>query len=67
MVKAVENLINKTDYNCCQSIVCAYADKLGITEEQAFKLSEGFGGGMAGTGGVCGAVTAMTIVADANQ
>ena len=63
MVKSVERLRLEKGYNCSQCIVCAYAHKLGITEEQAFKLSEALGGGVAGTGGICGAVSGMAIVA----
>jgi len=43
-------------YNCSQSVVCAFADELGMDEATLYKLAEGFGGGM-GTGqGLCGAL-----------
>ena len=51
----------KSHYNCAQSILCAYSDLLGIDKKTAFKLSEGFGGGM-GMRETCGAVTAMCAV-----
>ena len=51
----------KSHYNCAQSILCAYSNLLGIDEKTAFKLSEGFGGGM-GMKETCGAVTAMFAV-----
>lgn len=35
-------------YNCAQAIVCTYCDLFGLDEETAFKVSEGFGGGMGG-------------------
>ena len=59
--KAIEN--HKKGYNCAQAVVCAFADKTSFTEDELFRLSEAFGGGMGGTGGVCGAVSAMVILA----
>lgn len=50
-------------YNCAQSVVCAFADELGIDEATLYKLVEGFGAGM-GTGkGVCGALAGAAVVA----
>ena len=59
--KAVEN--HKKGYNCAQAVACAFADKTNFTEDELFRLSEAFGGGMGGTGGVCGAVSAMVLLA----
>ncbi len=59
--KALEN--NKNGYNCAQAVACAFADKTDFTEDELFKLSEAFGGGMGGTQGVCGAVSAMVFFA----
>lgn len=61
--KAVEN--HKKGYNCAQAVLCAFADKTGCTEDELFRLSEAFGGGMGGTQGVCGAVSAMVFLAGA--
>lgn len=33
-------------YNCAQSILCAYADELGIDQDTAFNLGFNFGSGM---------------------
>ncbi len=49
-------------YNCCQCVICAYSDLLGVDEEILFKISEGFGLGM-GTMGTCGAATGMFMAA----
>ena len=49
--------------NCCQSVVCGSSRLTGLDDDTAFKLSEGFGGGIGGTGSVCGAVTGMAMVA----
>lgn len=48
-------------YNCSQSVVAAFAKDLGITEDEALRISSGFGGGMGNTE-VCGAVTGAVIV-----
>ena len=50
-------------YNCAQAVVCAYCDLFGIKEEDAFKMSEGFGAGMGNMNGPCGALTAVYILA----
>ena len=59
--KAIEN--HQKGYNCAQAVACAFADKTDFTEDEIFRLSEAFGGGMGGTGGVCGAVSAMVLLA----
>lgn len=46
-------------YNCCQAVICAVCDEYGVKEEDAFKMTEGFGSGMGGLGDTCGAVTGM--------
>lgn len=58
---AVEN--HKNGYNCAQAVACAYSDLVGIDEATVFKMSEGFGAGIAGTGGICGSVSAMVMLA----
>ncbi len=52
----------KKGYNCAQSVLCPFADRYGISEEILLKISEGFGGGIAGSKGTCGAVTAMVML-----
>lgn len=59
--KAVEK--HKCGYNCAQAVFCTFCEKYGIDEATAFKLSEGFGGGMGGMREVCGAVTGMFMLA----
>ena len=43
-------------YHCSQAVLAAFAEDLGLTEEQALKLGGCFGGGMC-KGEVCGACT----------
>lgn len=61
--KAVE--YHKKGCNCAQAVVCVFADKIGMEEDVLFRLSEAFGGGMGGTGNVCGAASGMVFVAGA--
>lgn len=44
--KAVE--LFKSGYNCSQSVVAAFADMYGFTQEQAVRMSASFGGGIGG-------------------
>lgn len=53
----------KEGYNCSQAVFAAYADKYGIDEEMALKLSASFGGGMGRMREVCGAASGMFMVA----
>lgn len=43
-------------FHCSQAVLAAFADQLGLAEEQALKLGGCFGGGMC-KGEVCGACT----------
>ncbi|MGE5628113.1 MAG: C-GCAxxG-C-C family protein [Solirubrobacterales bacterium] len=47
--------------NCAQSVLLAFSEDLGITEDLALKIASGFGGGMC-QGEVCGAVTGAMMV-----
>ena len=50
-------------YNCAQSTFCAFAEDIGIDFKTALKLSSSFGGGMGRLREVCGAVSAMFMIA----
>lgn len=52
----------KEDFNCAQSIFGTYATHYGLDREEALRISTGFGGGMAGNGRTCGAVTGAFMV-----
>ncbi len=49
-------------YNCAQSVVLAYAEEMGLEMKTAARLSSGFGGGVGGLRGICGAVSGMAMV-----
>jgi C_GCAxxG_C_C family probable redox protein len=55
--------IFKKGYNCCQSVVLAFSDIIGLPEETLAKLSSGFGGGIGRMREVCGTVSGMTFLA----
>jgi len=55
------NSYHNQGYNCCQSIVAAFADKTGLSFETSVNVSEGFGGG-AGSGELCGALSGAIMV-----
>ena len=46
---------HKKGFNCCQSVVAAFHDLTGLTEQESFNVASGFGSG-AGTGELCGAL-----------
>ena len=50
-------------YGCCQSVVCAFSDLYGLDEEMALKVSAGFGGGVGRMRMMCGACSALVILA----
>ena len=50
-------------YNCCQSVVLAFADVTGMEEETLARIATGFGGGIGRMREVCGTVSGMTMLA----
>ena len=53
----------KSGYNCSQSVVAAYADMYGFTEEQALRMSASFGGGIGRMRLTCGAACGLFMLA----
>ena len=58
--KAKELFLN--GHNCAQAVLCAYANELGLSEQQAIAMSACFGGGLGRQREVCGAVSGMCMV-----
>lgn len=52
----------KQGYNCAQSVLAAFSDKLDINFERAVKVASSFGAGMGRLREVCGAVSGMFMV-----
>ncbi len=69
MEKSLEDRINKAvslfkeGYNCSQSVVAAFADDYGYTEEQALRMAASFGGGIGRMRQTCGAACGMFLLA----
>lgn len=53
----------KSGYNCSQSVVVAFADMYGFTEEQALRMSASFGGGIGRMRETCGAACGLFLLA----
>ena len=53
----------KEGFNCSQSVVAAFADKYGFTQEQALKMSASFGGGIGRMRETCGAACGLFMLA----
>ena len=62
-VEKAKRLFKEGGYNCCQAVVLAYNDILGLDDEIAAAISSGFGGGMGRMREVCGSISGMTILA----
>lgn len=48
---------HKQGFNCAQCVACASADVVGMDEDAAYRLMEGFGAGMGGFTETCGAIS----------
>ena len=59
--RAVE--LFKEGYNCSQSVCAAFVDIYGYTEEDAFRMSASFGGGIGKMRMTCGAACGMFVLA----
>ena len=54
--------LKHTGCNCCQAVLCAFADEVGMTDEQLKKIGVAFGGGMGCMDGTCGALVGAEMV-----
>jgi C_GCAxxG_C_C family probable redox protein len=59
METTVDKAVNafRSDFNCAQSVLTAFADKFNFDRNLALCISSGFGGGMGRLQKTCGAVT----------
>lgn len=54
---------HRDGYNCAQSVVAAFLDRLDLSKEQAMAMAGGFGGGVGGSHAeMCGAVSGAVLV-----
>lgn len=54
--------LRKKGYICSQCVAMVFDDVLNLPEEQCERLMAGFGGGIGGSGEICGAVTATVML-----
>ena len=54
---------HRNGFNCCQAVVCTFAEETGMDESLLYKMGEGFGAGMGTTQGVCGAISGAAMLA----
>lgn len=52
----------KKGYSCSQAVLSAFAERFGLTQEQALKLAAPFAGGIGRQSQVCGAVSGGLMV-----
>ncbi len=52
---------HQAGFNCTQSVLAAYLDQTGLTEQQSLAIATAFGGGVR-YGGLCGAVSGAVMV-----
>jgi C_GCAxxG_C_C family probable redox protein len=64
--KAYEMLATGTT-NCAQAVLVSFAEDYGLDKNLAFRLAQGFGGGMHHSGGACGVATAAYMVLGLSQ
>lgn len=55
--RAVDNFMQ--GYGCCQSVVAAFADMYGLSDDLAKRIGAGFGGGVGRMRMMCGAVSGI--------
>ena len=54
-----------TGANCAQCVACALANEVGLDPDLAYRLMEGFGGGMGNRSQTCGAVSGAVLALSA--
>jgi C_GCAxxG_C_C family probable redox protein len=52
----------RSGYNCAQAIMKAFADDMGMKEEDSIRMASTLGGGIGRNGHICGAVSAAALI-----
>jgi C_GCAxxG_C_C family probable redox protein len=52
----------KAGLSCSQAVLASFAEELGMEKETAYRISCGFGAGIARSGNICGAVSGALMV-----
>ncbi len=59
---AVQLKASKTKHNCCQAVLCAFADQIDLPYQTIRKLGANFGTGMGCMEATCGALVGIQIL-----
>ena len=54
--------LHEKGYSCSQAVACSFSDKVDLSTEDLFRITEGLGLGGADTMGTCGAVSGMSVI-----
>ena len=54
--------LKHSGYNCCQAVLCAFVDEVGMTEEELKRIGAAFGVGMGCLEATCGALIGAQIL-----
>jgi len=52
----------ESGFSCSQAVFAAFSETLGLEQTKALKIAQPFGGGIAGMGSTCGAVSGALLV-----
>ena len=64
MISKSETAVNyfNSGYNCCQSVVLAFSDDVGLDKATAARLANAFGGGLSWTDNICGTAFGIALL-----
>ena len=58
----LKNRKGDAPYNCCQAVACVLSEETGVSEDVLKRIGAGFGLGMGGMEGTCGALCGAEMV-----
>jgi C_GCAxxG_C_C family probable redox protein len=58
---------NDGQHHCCEAIIQAVSEELGLDKDTLLRIATPFGGGLAGNGSVCGSLIAAYILLGATR
>lgn len=58
----LKNRTGDAHYNCCQAVACMFSKETGVSEDVLKRIGAGFGLGMGGMEGTCGALCGAEMI-----
>ena len=58
----LKNRTGDAHYNCCQAVACMFSKETGVSEDVLRRIGAGFGLGMGGMEGTCGALCGAEMI-----